>query len=216
MLSFRLFGFPVHIQPFFWLIMAFIGGGQRLLSNPTTADLINVLVFMAAGFISILVHELGHAFMMRKYGRQPQIVLHGMGGVAMSSGAPLSRGQSIAMTFAGPLIQLVLWALAYFILKQVGDAGNFPTTQSYQFVYFLMKISFFWAVINLIPINPLDGGQILASLVGPKKQKLVHIIGIIIGLALIFFLYVAGYHSLWNFMIVGMLVWDNVKGLQRA
>jgi len=214
MLRFNLFGIPISIQPFFWLIMAFLGGGMDLLSNPTQKALIYTLIFMAAGFISILIHELGHAFMMQKNGRHPQIVLHGMGGVAMSSGSPLSRMNSILVSLAGPIFQIILGGIAFGVYKFIG-AENFPTDQSRYFVFILAMISFFWAIVNLIPIHPLDGGQILSAILGPKHERLVSIIAIVIGVLLIAGLYFTGYGSLWNYFIVVMLVWGNVKTLGR-
>ncbi len=55
MLSFNLFGIPVRILPWFWITMALIGGG---LGANDSLSILLVLVFILAGLISILVHEL--------------------------------------------------------------------------------------------------------------------------------------------------------------
>lgn len=213
MISFRLLGISIHVQPFFWLIMAFIGGGGILLSHPTTEALVHTLVFMAAGFISIVIHEMGHALMMRKYGRIPQIILHGYGGVAISTGSPFTRFQSFLVSISGPALQASLGVIALLILKTVG-AETFPTDQSQKFVINLMNVSFYWALINLIPIHPLDGGQILEAVLGPKRRKAVHYIGITIGIiALIFMIKIGA--SLFGLIIVGYLTYNNFKALNR-
>lgn len=211
MINFKLFGIRTQVQPFFLLIMAYLGGGYNLLHNASTDNFLKVLVFMGAGFISILVHELGHALMMKKYGRQPHIVLHGMGGAAISSGFPLSKGQDILVSLMGPIAQFILGLIVWFISQNV----EFPTVLSQKFCQDLYLVSVFWAVINLIPIFPLDGGQILAAIVGPKRRKIVNVLGIVIGGGLIAFLVMNNSASMWNLLIIGLLIWDNVKALQR-
>ncbi len=72
-LTFGLFGFPVRVHPMFWLMTLMLGYN---LGNPAS-----VLIWVVAVFLSILVHELGHAAVMRAYGFRPWIVLYGMGGL---------------------------------------------------------------------------------------------------------------------------------------
>ena len=76
-LHFRLFGFPVRVHPFFWVVSLLLGMGGR--DRPIRS---NVLIWVAVVFVSILVHELGHAFMQRYYGGHPWITLYGFGGLA--------------------------------------------------------------------------------------------------------------------------------------
>ena len=72
-LHFSLFGFPVRVHPMFWLVTLMLGY--------QSGDAAAVLTWIVAVFLSILVHELGHALVMRAYGLRPWIVLHGMGGL---------------------------------------------------------------------------------------------------------------------------------------
>ena len=65
MVQFHLLGFPVTVQPWHWAILAFCGGALGI-RDPE--DLLPVLLFMPAGFVSILIHELGHALTMRQFG----------------------------------------------------------------------------------------------------------------------------------------------------
>ena len=79
-LHFRLFGFPVRVHPFFWLITV-------VLNIRTVLTLPPLLAWVAAVFIGILVHELGHAFAMRHYGQDPWITLYGLGGLTSARSA---------------------------------------------------------------------------------------------------------------------------------
>ncbi|NOZ40262.1 MAG: hypothetical protein GXP24_08560 [Planctomycetes bacterium] len=72
---FRVLGIPVRVHPFFWIITLIIG--MRGDSAPPA----EVLSWIVAVFVSILIHELGHALVQRRFGGQPRIVLHGMGGL---------------------------------------------------------------------------------------------------------------------------------------
>ena len=216
MLQFSLFKIPIQVQPFFLLIMAYIGGGFNLIQAFTTNGLIHMLVFMAAGFVSILVHELGHALMMQRYGRHPQIILHGMGGVAMSSGSAFSKKENLLVTIMGPAAQIVLGLIALGIWKGIGS-DNFPTSQSLHFISSLTWVSLFWALANLIPVHPLDGGQILGSLLGNHRRKALHLTSCVIAGLIIAFLLVTGigFQMPIGLIILGFLLFENIKALKN-
>ena len=76
-LHFRAFGVPVRVHPWFWVIALLLGlgGGER-------ADPMETVIWVAVVFVSILVHELGHAFPQRFYGGHPRITLYSFGGLA--------------------------------------------------------------------------------------------------------------------------------------
>jgi Zn-dependent protease len=78
---FRLFGFPVRVHPLFWLVMALFGIGL-IESRDGLGVLQEMLLWTVAAFLSILLHELGHAFVMRRYGFESSITLYGFGGYA--------------------------------------------------------------------------------------------------------------------------------------
>jgi len=117
MIQFSLFNIPVRVQPWFWLTMAFLGG---VIDTNTKAELIALLLFMLAGFVSILVHELGHALTAKHYGKYVEIVLHAFGGyAAYSGGRRLTRTEEFMITAAGPAIQILLGAAAFAVVMQV-------------------------------------------------------------------------------------------------
>ena len=78
-LCFALFGIPVRVHPFFWLVALLLGlGGVNHYQDRAQALLIWIVVI----FISILLHELGHAFAIRYYGWEPSVTLYALGGMA--------------------------------------------------------------------------------------------------------------------------------------
>ncbi len=165
MIRFSLFGIPVEIQPWFWLTMALIGG---VVGANTPEGLLATALFVIAGFISILVHELGHALTGRAFGAPTAIVLHAFGGFAAFPSARFTRLQDVLVTAAGPAVQLVLGGLAFLVLTRV----EMPNLQVARFFSSLMIVSIAWAVLNLIPVIPLDGGRLMAAFVGPRRRAL--------------------------------------------
>jgi Zn-dependent protease len=189
-LNFQVFGFPVRVHPFFWLVGLLLGFS----GNPNA---IHLIIWLVAVFISILIHELGHALMFRRFGRQAHIVLYGMGGLAIEGrprgdfGSPWSFDsyteiqprsrlpqEQIAISAAGPGIQLLLAGLIVALVYATGGrvvahfVGFVPLPNPilgmglqenenvWRLVVDLLYINIFWALVNLLPVLPLDGGQI--------------------------------------------------------
>ncbi len=215
MLRFRLFGFPVTVEPWHWAILAFIGGGLRIRDKE---DLLPVILFMVAGFVSILIHELGHAFMSRLFGcRHVAIVLHGAGGVAISQGARFNRGQDILVSAAGPGLQAFCGGvtLVLFLTGIIpgGPATNLPGTPPTNLVDIFVGVSLIWALINLIPVYPLDGGQILQNILGPRRIQLTLAISIVAAVIIGGWLVLNGYYLFAIFL--GFFTWQNYKMLSQ-
>lgn len=167
------------IQPFFWITLIIIGGG---LNANSPSSILNVGLFTVAGFISVLVHELGHALTARKFGAHSEIVLQAFGGYAAYSGVRLTRPQSFAVTAAGPAIQILL-GLAIWVSLPLLPKIN---PNAAYFIFTLMGISFFWAILNLLPILPLDGGRMLDAVLGPERIKVTLWVTIIVATLLAF------------------------------
>ena len=175
MLRFKCLGIPVRVEPFFWVTMGVLGvlnATSRSGSSPQ--DLLLVALFMLAGFISILVHEMGHALAARHYGAQVDITLHAMGGVARHYGTRLNRMRSIIITAAGPLLQLALGILVIMIARNFKPAAF----EAQMFLLFLIRISIVWSIFNLLPIIPMDGGRIVEAALGPRRIRITLGIGI--------------------------------------
>ncbi len=176
-LNFRVAGIPVRVHPLFWLVAVLFGA--------TTGDLDRLLVWIVIVFLSILAHELGHALTMRRFGQPAHIVLHAWGGLAVPesvtwgrgwAGVALSPRQEILTLAAGPgagfaiaaVVLLSSLALgAEFHLTFLGGVlpwvsvtlplvGRLPNV----IVSTILWVNLTWGFINLIPVFPLDGGQI--------------------------------------------------------
>ena len=217
MIRFRLFGFPVTVEPWHWAILAFCGGA---LGIKDSEDLLPVLLFMAAGVVSIIIHELGHALTMRLFGgRHISIVLHGWGGYAISQGAPFSRGQHILISLAGPLLQVACGLLVLIAVIMSADtssgAPGLEASPVYQLLSSFIYVSLFWAVLNLIPVYPMDGGQILRGILGPRRIQLTFQISIIVAISV----GVLGLIYLRLFLLPIFMVFfavENYKALKRT
>jgi Zn-dependent protease len=189
----------------FWLLCFFLGGG---LSTQSRGDFIDVLRFFPVAFGAMLAHELGHAFAARRFGAHPWIVLHGLGGVTFLGQKGFGRRQQILISLAGPAAGLVAAAAAYLAAKAF--RGSLPDEILFFTVSFIM-VSVFWSVANMLPILPLDGGQILRDLLGPSRLRLACWIGMITAaLAALAAFFLQG--SIWNTVLLGCLAYVNFKG----
>jgi len=176
-LNFSLAGIPVRVHPLFWLIAVLLGSSGDILLLP-----IWVLVI----FVSILVHELGHALAFRRYGQRSQIVLHFAGGLTIPepvywggglANVGLTPNQQIFISLAGPGAGFTLAALVIVVVVVTG--GSVITTRLLGLiplplnalmpfggrilnvlVSMLLWVNVFWGLINLVPVYPLDGGSI--------------------------------------------------------
>lgn len=150
-LRFGLFGVPVTVHPFFWLVSALLGWA------PGRPDL--TIVWIACVFVSILVHELGHALMTRRYGWQPEIVLHSFGGYATTMRH--STWRNVAVLAAGPGAGFLLFAAVVAIQQLQRRFGLQSHELADVALAYLWFINLVWGLVNLLlPVFPLDGGQI--------------------------------------------------------
>ena len=174
-LRFNLFGFPVRVHPLFWLIMALLGRGALDSEHP----LLYMLIWIGCGFSSILLHELGHAFMYRWFGSNASIALIAFGGYAQGY-LPTHSWKRIVVFLAGPLVNLLIFAIVYSTNRVSGWAFEHPALAWMFFCLYMMNL--FWAIINLLPIYPLDGGRVLGevcTLFGARNpNRLTHQISI--------------------------------------
>ncbi len=127
-LHFRCCGIPVRVHPGFWAIAA-------LISMPAGREPLPVLGFALAVFLSILIHELGHALAFRQCGIQSHIVLYHFGGLAIpdsissyvGSSSNYSSRSKIFVTAMGPGIQMLSAILLVLVLRGFGKTDGFLT-----------------------------------------------------------------------------------------
>lgn len=175
-LHFSVGPFPVRVSPTFFLMGLILSGG--------TNDGASLIAGTLAVFLSILIHELGHCLAFARFGIASHIVLYHLGGLAipdtsfrgMGRAMALGPREQIIVSAAGPLLEMAVGVLCLAGLAlggfDVSFAGNFlaswfPHSGFQQlppflqhFFYVFIYVSTYWALINLIPVYPLDGGQI--------------------------------------------------------
>lgn len=201
MLRFSLFGFPVAVHWLFWITCLFLGGG---INADSPEDYQHLIAFTSAAFVSVLIHELGHAFMQRKYGAFSHIMLVALGGMAIAN-RRFTRKQEIIVSLAGPLVQIAVGLVALLILRH--SAGTVPFLVSFLASFALVSIV--WGVFNLLPFFPMDGGHVLLNVLGPRNEKITYGIGIV-GPAL---LAVGGLliGSFFTAILLGMMAFENYQ-----
>jgi len=201
MINFRLFGYPVGIQPFFWLMCLMLGSNS--LRTPGPDGIKSFLIWVGLVLVSILWHELGHAFARKKCGEpHSEIMLTGFGGYCAGRGN-FTRHQSMFISFAGPLASFVLGALIWLLV--LTPAISNPWVR--EFIAVGLWINIGWALINLLPVYPLDGGQIFAAFMSNKKPAVVPIVGMLVGGAIV--AYGLMNNMIWMAIIFGMLTYQN-------
>ena len=161
-LRFRLFGFPVSVQPPFLLLL----GVYALFALQRQEPLYAMVSWSVVVFVSILVHELGHAQMARTFRVPVQgIFLHGFGGHVLHAGGARA-GQSLAISLAGPFSGLAL-GFATMGLAPFLPPGPITSTV----VGDLIWVNVGWSLVNLLPMMPLDGGNALRAALSMKWSR---------------------------------------------
>ena len=113
-------------------------------------------------FVSIVIHELAHAVVAKKYGiRIRGITLFIFGGVAEMEEEPASAGAELRMAIAGPITSMVL-GTGFYVLSVAGKELLWPVLLTGVF-YYLGWINWILALFNLVPAFPLDGGRVLRA-----------------------------------------------------
>lgn len=203
----RLFGIPIRLRftiLFFLipLIPALRGGfgiGYKL-------------EFALGVVLSILIHELGHALMAKRFGMTGlSITLHGFGGFASSSGARTPR-QSLLISLAGPGATFALGGIL-IALGRLGDRvapfGSEASIQAF-LVYDLGWVNITLGFLNLIPVLPWDGGQAMQAVFAHrmpefKAMRLAAHIGLVLAPALLVYGLLAGGGFFGLFALVGLM-----------
>jgi Zn-dependent protease len=157
-LRFRLFGIPVRISPWFWIITVAMGWGGGPQRDPHFMQ--RLAVWIVCVFVSILIHELGHVLVGRLFGSDGHIILYGMGGLAVGSNALDRRWQRIAVCAAGPGADFLLVGLIWGGVVLSGVNRHDMPLMARVALNDLIWINLVWGLMNLLPVWPLDGGQI--------------------------------------------------------
>ena len=180
-IGFGLFGFPVRIEWTFWMVTLLMGAMRQ----PGT---LYVAEWTVVVLVSILIHELGHALCSAWYGMKPEIKLYGMGGLTtFTPPEPMPPSKNILIDLGGPIAGFLFAGLI------VVAALMLPGWRQSEFgkvVFFdLLWVNVGWGLLNLLPVWPLDGGQVVWELERMFSRKatgiVTEIVSCVVCLALI-------------------------------
>jgi len=202
-MRFSLLRFPITIDPSFLLMVILLGGVR--------ADVPRALLWISVVFVSILIHELGHALMARGFGYESSILLYSMGGMTIwQPNRAVPERQRIFISAAGPLAGFMLGALVWAVSQSVP-----PNAEPWVHiaVWDLLWVNVGWGMLNLLPILPLDGGHIMLSLIqavrGPRGARLAYVLSMAVSLAVC--LAALRVHMLWGAMLAAWMAYQNFR-----
>ncbi len=170
-------GVPFRITPLFWFSCALLG--LRYYADPDGGSLGYLLFWMVAACASVLLHELGHLLVGRLFGMQAEIILYALGGMTTGVEVLSRRWQRLLVLLAGPALQLLfvslLWGITWFPFPPVfRDWGWQAPIANGLFILFWINLC--WALLNLMPLWPLDGGRLACeigeAIFGRKGQSI--------------------------------------------
>ena len=208
-MEFRLGKIPVKVHG------AFAITAVLLCLGPST-DPAKIAVFVVVMFISVLLHELGHALAGIGFGLSPRIDLHAMGGTtSWPQGRKIGWGKSMLISAAGPFTGIFLGGAAFLLMAYSG-APQHPLAASAANAF--VWINAVWGLFNLAPMMPLDGGNILLAglqmLTKGRGEKPTRYISIVVAAGCALFSLRVSYT--WGAVLSGLFLFRNVQALRQV
>jgi Zn-dependent protease len=176
----KILGIPTKVEGSFFVLSFFLAAsrGQNL---PLLLEWILVVL------VSVLLHELGHALVARTFGLSPSIKLYSMGGLtSWESELTLTPSKHLLISLAGPAAGFLFGGIVFV----AGPAVLGPNPAQLLAVAYsdLLWVNVGWGIFNLLPMLPLDGGQVLLTLeewISKRKSRLVsHVISLMVALGI--------------------------------
>jgi Zn-dependent protease len=163
-------GIRVRVHASFAILLAWVALG-RLVEEGTAAAAIGGILFTLTIFGTIILHELGHALMARRFGyRTRDITLLPIGGLARLDRLPEEPRQELLVALAGPAVNVAIAACLAALLLAVGGEVLPPLDGASRvpFGAALLWTNVGIAVFNMIPAFPMDGGRVLRALLAMR------------------------------------------------
>ena len=211
----RIGGVPIYLDMMFLLMLMFFGSRYFISGDSQTMAM--GLLIMAGLLVSILLHELGHAFAGRLFGvRTREIELTGLGGVArFANSLPRSVFAKTLIYMAGPAVNLVLWLGFDQVALAVAGLGKSVAFWTFNSLAF----NNYWLLLfNLLPAFPLDGGRTLEAWLSVVMStawaiRIVAVLGLLVTLGCVG-LAIQG--NLWMLLLAFVLFQQNWAALQSV
>lgn len=135
------------------------------------------VLFILCIFLTVFMHELGHALTAKKFGiKTKDITLLPIGGVAQLERLPEKPSEELMVAFAGPMVNIVLALITSLFIslpntseEMVAQLDNGVNAGNFFLNFYLVNIIL--AFFNLIPAFPMDGGRVLRALLSYKLER---------------------------------------------
>jgi Zn-dependent protease/thioredoxin-like negative regulator of GroEL len=204
-IEFDLFGIPTRVQLWFFLTALFLGRGR---------EPVYLATWIIVVLVGVLLHELGHAFAGRRFGFDPRIELYAFGGVtSWRVSRRITPWRELLISAAGPAVGIVTGTVAIVALLALEPAVGSPASV---LLWDVIWVNLGWAIINLLPVLPLDGGNIATSLAEmvwhERGRRVARVLSLVITCALIGLALLLG--QLWMAILAGVLAFSNWQALQ--
>lgn len=200
-----------------WFVVAIYSVSQRV---PGYAAPVWAALEYGMLFVIVTLHEFGHALACRQVGGTAnQIVLWPLGGIAYVA-PPQRPGATLWSIAAGPLVNLVLLPVFLGAAWACGAAGLFDQNADFaRFFRAIIWMNLLLLVFNLLPVYPLDGGQILRSVLWyplgrARSLQVATSIGLVGGVALIGL--AVWWASIWTGILAGFLLMQSWSSYRAA
>jgi len=166
----RIFGIPIRIHATFFLLLLFVA---IVHANEGGPGVVRGLIFILAIFFCVLLHELSHGLVARRYGiKVRDITLLPIGGVASMERMPEEPRQEFLVSIVGIVVNVVIAGAIYLWLQWTGTVEpvrQLGVTQG-SLLERIMVVNVFLAAFNLLPAFPMDGGRVLRSLLAQRMD----------------------------------------------
>ena len=213
----RIAGIPIYLDMFFVLVLLiftypyFTAGSTQAMSAG--------FVIVIGLLVSILLHELGHAFAGRLFGASvSHIELTGLGGVAQfERSLPSSVFARTVIYLAGPAVNLVLWLGFDALTGEAVQSGNSMVAMP---IAVLAWANFALLVFNLLPAYPLDGGHTLDAWLGALfgsawATRIVASLGLLVAAGLVYIALPSAFFLMLIALFLGMANWQALQDVGR-
>ena len=212
----RAFGIRIRVHFTFFLLLLWIVVEARAVAGWGAA--LWGVAFIVATFTCVVLHELGHSVVAQRFGvKVGSITLLPIGGVAALRSIPQKPAHEMAITVAGPLVNVVIFAALYVVAVWVPfDVPYYPGLMTLpelplgvgELIGALLLVNKWMVVFNMIPAYPMDGGRLFRAVLAKwlpytRATAVAATVGQVFSLGFVFVGMVTGWYFL---AIIGVLI----------